>query len=233
MPNVSVCIAHIYPERRQNFEPIVHALMTGTLPPYEIIVWNNDSPDFNPPRCTMIHAGTNPGPGARFIAALTARSEFILFQGSDIAVQPQTVQRLHDLLVLWPGLTFGLEGRVLHRGEPYNYHIGKGGLDGQYLTELPTWGAHNDISMGRMDIITRDTVVKVLPDVPLFEREDDIWFSYALAKHGIGRRVIPYTPGVNGFTNLQEGGVGNATHPKHLNWRDDLCKQLFPKERGC
>jgi hypothetical protein len=233
MPSVSVCIAHIYPERRSNLGVIFDALRGGTLPPDEIIVWNNDTifpvpSAFGQPNVQMIHAMPNPGPCARFLAALTARSQFIFFQGSDVAVQPDTVRHLHDLLVTRPNVTLGLEGRILHEGQPYNYHIGKGGLDGKLLQQ-PT---HNDISMGRMDIISRDVMVQCLPDVPLFEREDDIWFSYALAKHHIERLVVPYTPGVNGFTNLQEGGVGNCTHPKHMNWRDDLCKQLFPTERG-
>lgn len=228
MPSISVCIAHIYPERRKNFEQIVDALHVGTRQPDEIIVWNNDDPSFNPPGCQMIHATPNPGPAARFLAALAARSQYIFFQGTDVAVQPQTLQYLHDALTTDSHTSFGLEGRVLQEGKPYNYHPGQGGVDGKSLCDP----VHIDIAMGRMDIMTRDVLVHVLPDVPLTEREDDIWLSYALNLHHIERKVLPYIPGVNGFTNLQEGGVGNATHPKHLNWRDDLCKQLFPKERG-
>jgi hypothetical protein len=228
VPSISVCIAHIYPERRKNFKQIVAALHGGTLPPDEIIVWNNDEPTFNPPYCKMVHAAVNPGPCARFFAALASRSQYIFFQGTDITVQPDTMKYLHDALSAHPHMSLGLEGRVLFEGQPYNYHIGRGGIDGKSLTH-PT---HIDICMGRMDIMARDVLVSVLPDVPLFEREDDIWLSYALKKHHIERMALPYHPGVNGYTNLQEGGVGNCTHPKHLNWRDDLCKQLFPKERG-
>lgn len=224
---ISVCISHIYPERRKNFDRLVPALLGSTRPPNEIIVWNNDSPDFNPPGCQMIHATPNPGPGARFLAALCARSDYIFFQGTDLMVQPETLDYLCGWLEKAPTSTFGFEGRVLTAGHPYAYAMHHG-LDGKDLTTA----VPNHISMGRMDIITRDVLLNVLPDVPLFERHDDIWFSAALVKHHVGRFVVPYTPGINGFTDLPEGGVGICRHPTHLSVRDDLCKQLFPVERG-
>jgi hypothetical protein len=227
MPSVSVVIPHFWKERQSNILTLYWALQQGTLVPSEIIVWNNDQPFPLLPRdVKVIQAPFNVGCKARFLAAMCASSEYILFQDNDLMVQPQTVAHL----VKWHqkldaiGCSVALEGRQLRPGKPYSECEG---VDGAGLHEP----FKMTITLGRMELVRRDNINEILSDIPFTSETvmDDIWFSHALDLHGCPRWCVPYVPTASGFTNINEGGVGAYRRPAHWTERNILCQKFFPE----
>lgn len=221
MPSVSVIIPHFWATRRKNILPIVNALNAGTLVPAEIIIWNNDHPfDVLPQGVRVIQAPFNVGCKARFLAAMCASSEYILFQDNDLMVEQQTVAHL----VSWHQKlgstgTVALEGRALRPGKPYSE-----------CNAVSGGPVKMDITLGRMELVRRETVNAVLSDIPFTSDTvmDDIWFSYVLNLHGWPRWCVPCIPTASGFKNMDEGGVGSYHRPAHWSERNTLCERLFP-----
>jgi hypothetical protein len=225
MPSVSVVIPHFWEQRRGNLVTIWRALTSGTIEPKEIIVWNNGIDlGIMPYGVSVIQAHTNIGCKARFLAAMCATSDFVLFQDNDLTVEPQTIQHLLEWQQkLDADGTLALEGRRMRPGKPYSECEG---INGGGLREP----VEMDITLGRMELVRRSTVNAVLADIPFTPETvmDDIWFSHVLQRRGIQRWCVPYTAGVNGFVNIEEGGVGAYRSGNHFPARNALCKQFFP-----
>jgi hypothetical protein len=228
MPSVSVVIPHFWEQRRSNIVTLWRALMSGTVEPKEIIIWNNGAPfDVLPHGISVIQSHMNMGCKARFLAAMCATSDYILFQDNDIMVEPQTIQHLlkwSEKLYQQSAVgTVALEGRVMLKGKPYSQCTC---IDGSLLKNP----AKIDITLGRMELVSRKIVNQVFSDIPFDASTvmDDIWFSHVLQQRGYGRWCVPYVQTASGFVNLPDGGMAAYRQPDHWRSRDALCAQFFP-----
>ena len=174
-----------------------------------------------------MQAPWNAGSKARFAAALVARGEYILFQDNDICVDEGTLEHLSGQAR--PDAVVALEGRRFTAGN--RRYTATEHVNGRAIAEPVAI----DITLGRMELVHRDIVRRLLPDMPFDDgmKMDDIWFSYAASCRGIVRLVIPYPRGC-GFKDLDECGVGQSIGDTraHLRERNALCLRLFTSAGG-
>lgn len=199
MSRVSVVIPHFFAERRANLARIAEALRAGTVKPVEIIVWNNDAPlPSVHHHVSVIQSFKNVGPKARFLAALVARGDYVLFQDNDVTVLPKTIENLllfqHVL-----GGAVSVQGRVLGEGSyqrsPKLYGHG---LDAPVGV---------DCLLGRMDLIPRGLLPSILSSFPWEETTemDDIWFSACAVAAGVPLHVVPTDRKQSDLVELMDG----------------------------
>jgi hypothetical protein len=206
---LSTVIVHFYQERMYNLQVIVDSLLAGTVVPEEIIIWNN-----GPERLPLVIKGgpviiessRNLGAQARFIAALAARGERVLFLDNDIAVRETTV----DNLLYWSGQLGGvvtLEGRK-RVGDTYSkwpklYGHGLSHPEKVFL------------SLGRGELVSQVVLQRVLSTFPFGEKTvmDDLAFSACCERHGVPIVVVPCVKGHSDLADLPMGGVGLCKTP--------------------
>lgn len=223
MVTISVVIPHYWAERRVNIPQVVAALREGECIPDEIIIWNNEEPfKINEPSTYVVQSPFNLGCKARFLGAMVARSEYILFMDNDVFVKRHTLRDLQH----WAGKLEGIVsfcGRQLTEG--MSYFDGRSLVSGHLLI-APT---AVDVAMGQCELVKKSVVNKMLGDLP-FEAtnvNDDMWFSVVAKEHGIMRWVVPFVAGESGF-EVRDRGVGMVFNPKSfLPERDELCQRYF------
>ena len=92
---VSAIIAHFYEVRWPNLPIIARALRSGSHPPHEILVWNNEAQGLPPiDGVQVIQSHRNVGCMARFVASFVARGEWLLYHDNDMMCGPETVSSL-------------------------------------------------------------------------------------------------------------------------------------------
>jgi hypothetical protein len=223
---VSVVIPHYYQQRRENITTIVRAHNTSTRVPDEIIIWNNDHPfDVMPQNVKVIQAFRNVGCSARFLAAMTAQSDFVLFQDNDVCTEPDTLAHLMSFYKDFPGRAIcALEGRYLLPSKSYAECKKVDGLNRSTMQPI-------HISLGRLELVTKRVVNDLLSYIPFSDtdRYDDILFSHAAEQNGVPRFVVPYLQG-QGYINLNEHGVGAWYSANHMPERDALCREFWPED---
>lgn len=227
---LSVVIPAFYPERKDNLSAIVMALQVSTASPDEIIIWNNGPVEAietvrHLSAVQIIQAPRNFGCKARFLAAMCAQGDYVLFHDDDLMVEECTIENMLD----WASSDsiIALNGRKLVKHAPYAAAMV---IDGSCL-QAPMI---IDVSNGRLELVDRDAVQKLLPYVPFTDGavHDDILFSHAAEQHDMQCAVIPY--GENeGFIDLENYGVGSCVGvnmAQHYNERNKLVKELFEYE---
>lgn len=235
--SVSVVIPHYYLERTGNLKDIVREHERATVRPDEIIIWNNE-PNVNASakfsclmgwdpfgRVKVIDAHRNVGCSARFLAAMTAQSEFILFQDNDVSVEKDTLYHMLSFYNNFPGRAItSLEGRRLLPRKPYRDALK---VDGFGRKDFQT--IH--VSLGRLELVPKQVVNDLLSYIPFSDsaKYDDILFSHAAEVNGVPRFVLPSNSGTY-FYNLDEKGVGAWHQPNHFSERDVLCSKFWPNE---
>lgn len=224
MSSVSVIIPHYYKERERNLLQITDALYRGTVRPDEIIIWNNDSP-FDPMfiqgmMVDVIQSHRNVGCQGRFIAALTARSDYVIFQDNDVMVQQNTIENL--LRWSYFGGVITLDGRTVSPGEGYKKSV--------LYTTGPEMKApiKVDMSLGHMEMVGRKLLYSILSNFPFDETTEmeDLYFSAACKLLGVPIHVVPSNHGA-GLVALSMGGVGSCLTDGHYDKRDAICKEIF------
>jgi len=220
--SVSAIILAYREERWPNLPLIIAALLSGSVPPDEIIVWNNGAP-FGPlVGAQVIQSHRNVGCKARFLAAMCAKGEYVLFHDDDLHVEYDTVRNLVSHAA--ENRVVSYQGRRLAPNKPYTAaYILDGSPSGK--PELV------DVSLGRLELVSRRTVNRLLSSIPFEDTTemDDIWFSAAARDAGISCVVVPYCSG-SGFVDLPDGGVGScvgAGAAAHYAKRNALCEELF------
>jgi len=228
-PTVSVVIPHFYEERTANLIPIINALRGGTIQPKEILIWNNTQTIIGDllsdrPYVEVIDCPFNMGAQARFLAALMASGDLILFQDNDLHVESLTIAWMieHHL----PGQIITLEGVQQVFGRAYrrwNKVYGRGLLEPMQV----------GISLGRVEMVARAGLPEILATFP-FDRAstvmDDLEFSAAARTAGYVIQVIPTVRGVSDLVEFDTRGVGMATGPDAASYytaRDLVAQRLF------
>ena len=227
MKTVSVVIPHYYQEREGNLLEIMTALRTGSIKPVEIIIWCNgklsstvDLALRETPGVSLVESSWNVGCQARFLAALVARGDYVLFQDNDVCVRRRTVENL--LRRAEPNAVVSLDG----------YYVPPSG----YLERSRCLGWNQprsvrvNLTLGRMELVERATLLRVLRDFPFgHETEmDDVAFSAACKKNGVPIFVVPAPDRDFVFVNLPDGGVGlsKGMPPSYVARRDRASKEL-------
>jgi hypothetical protein len=228
-PSVSVIVPHYYSIRDKHLPVIAERLLAGSVPPAEVIVWNNEPAPLSglPPAVAVIQSHRNLGAKARLAAALVSRSPVVLFQDNDLHVETDTVRNLLRYAAgdRWRSI-YTVEGRRLRRGGAY---LDSRLVSGRYI-HAPV---AVDVSLGRIELMHKRTLQRIVADFPFYDgiHMDDIYLSAVAASARIARWVVPCNQPHTGFENLDEEGVGSwITNPEwHFSHRTDLCRSLFDR----
>jgi hypothetical protein len=227
-PLLTAILPHYFAERLVSLRIACEALLTGTLVPDEILIWNNDQP-FGQGRerlgmdrliaegtVQVIQSPRNIGPHGRFLAALMARGDLIWFQDNDVMVERQTLDHVcaryaNDI----DEVVESLEGRRLTAEGGYRSSL-------WFRPEAEEQGV--DLTLGRGELVSRGTLRRALQQFDWDCPMDDLAFSYALRRLRIPIWIPPAVPEA-GLRNLPEGGVGARFSPNHYPERDTFCRQ--------
>lgn len=220
---LTAIIPHFYRERERNLPVIVESLHTGTLVPDEVIIWNNEKAPVRVDGALVVQSPRNVGAQARFLAAMMARGDRVLFLDNDVCVNRKTVQNLYKWSTDKPDSVVTLEGRTRpYVGSPYG-HWPK--LYGRGLKE-----SHEVfLSLGRGEMMTRSRMMHAISIFP-FETTtvmDDLWFSACCEEKNIPIYVVPCIPGESDLVDLQMGGVGLCKDPQFNALRDKTVKEIM------
>lgn len=221
---VSVIIPHYFPERIPHLTRIVADLRAGSVPPDEILIWNNETqPLASLANVTIIQSPRNLGPQARFLAALMATSETVVFLDNDTTVNPDTIQTLLQGAERFPTAILTLEGRH-QRGASYR--------------EWPKVYGHQitsphrvTMSLGRGELVRRSLVPSLVGEFPwdLSTIMDDLWWSAAAARLGIPIYVVPSVRKVSHLTDLPRHGTGASATRAYYASRDQTVREIHAR----
>lgn len=214
-------IPHYGPERVPNLRVLVDALRSNTMPPQEIIIWDNDRSGARlklGEGVTIIGAERNVGPQARLLAACIARTPMILFQDNDIAMQPQAVRNLFTWADCFPDSVVTMEGRI-RKGEHYG-HWPK--LYGRAL-DTPRLV---DLSLGRGELMPRGLARALVSLVPFEGVMDDLYIGAGLKRMGVEIRVVPCADGESWLRNLPAPDA-LCKRPDYGEARDRVIKEVW------
>lgn len=206
--SLSVVIPHYFVAREPNLPILIGALQSGSRPPDEILIWNNDAPLSSPlAGARLIQSPWNLGCKARFLGALAALGEWILFQDNDVCARSGTVANLLRHGEHHPDAILSLDGRVIGPEDDYRGSTRVRGRRVKAVTPI-------DITLGRMELIRRDVLMQVLARFPFRDDTvmDDLAFSQAAREAGVPCCVVPCLPSED-VSNLDTHGVGlSITH---------------------
>lgn len=216
--DVSVVIPHYYGKREPNLSLIVEALRSGTVRPREILVWCNE-PLVGPlPGAQLILSHRNVGAQARFLAALAAWGEWVLFLDNDVLPEPRMVENL----LLWarPGQMSTLEGRITRGGR---YRDAPKFYGRQVQTPLRV-----DVSLGRGEMVALGLLPRLLQHFPFGKSVvmDDLWLSAGAAREGVPIYVVPAVPGESSLAELPMYGEGLCMRPEFYAERDAALAEI-------
>jgi len=209
-PRVSVIIPHYFAVRAPHLLRIAADLRQSTLPPAEILVWNNDRadtlPDLSRTGMTVIQSPRNEGCQSRLLAAQRASdaSAYLCFMDNDITLEPQALANLVAWAERLPDSIVTLEGRAARPvGESYEQWPKYRGWN---LT-APKAVA---LSLGRGELVPAAIARRMLTHFPQGDmgRMDDLWWSACAAWERVPIYVVPCTRGVSGLVNLPEFRAG-------------------------
>lgn len=123
MEKVSV-VLNVY-KRSQNFSAQIESLKAQTVPPFEILVWENGEESIAnvaPPGVLIARANSNLGVWSRFAFALNATGEYILILDDDTIPGIRWIENCLKTIQIHPGLlgTRGLRFTSVHSYAGYS-----------------------------------------------------------------------------------------------------------------
>jgi hypothetical protein len=226
MRSVSVVVPHFFPEREENLLTIVDAVCGGSVKPLEIIIWCNSPLRGSVLRhvevVRLVESTRNVGCQARFLAAMTALGDYVLFQDNDVCVRSKTVENL----LTWAEQRAGvcsLDGyRIPKQGYALRQRVrGKGVITFEEV----------DVTLGRVEMVSRRLLLTMLRDFPFGEQTvmDDIAFSASCRKNGVPCEVVAALSPETYFDDLPTHGTGISYKlpAGYLSQRDRTFKQYF------
>lgn len=226
---VSVVIPHYFTVRNSNLPVLVDALQSGTRPPDEIVIWNNDAPlPFTLPGVRVMQSPWNLHCKARFIAAIAAVGDVLVFQDNDVSARPGTLAQLLKWHREMPEAILSMDGRRVRHGEAYS--------EAERVRSVKLTAPERiEITLGRMELMSRETMMRVLARFPWRDDTimDDLAFSYAAAEDGVPCYVVPCGRDQD-VTKLNTHGVGlSVTHKEaYFAERDRVCQALRERQEA-
>jgi hypothetical protein len=168
----------------------------------------------------VIQSPRNIGCQARFLAALMATGDAVLFQDNDVVVRPQTLEALVRCAEEEPRAVWTLDGRCANAETYRRWHKVRH-VTGTRQTVT--------VSLGRMELITRATLRELLAIFPFGEQTamDDLALSWCAAQQQIPI-VVPPTARDERFDQLDEAGVGWRRTKHFYDDRDTIARRYFP-----
>jgi len=218
---ITAIIPHYFKEREDNLQRIMDSYKTSSVS--EVIIWDNTGElKLKGDNIVVVNSPKNVGCKGRFLAAMMADNDVILFQDNDVCVEDGTIEymksKLHDNIVT-------LDGRILCDDGAY---FAKDYLqnDSNHIVRPPK---QTDvvISLARVEMMKKSTFLQIFITSYFDEMEmDDIWLSWIAHTLSVGIIVPEHKDGC-GFINLDERNAGASHVPTHYDKRDELCKRLF------
>ena len=216
---ITAVVLHYYPERTGNIKRIVGDLQSGTEPPDKIIVFNNNPSIRLGPidGASVINSDTNYGGRARYPVALLEPSDCYFFIDDDVTVRKNTIKNF--LRYASGYCCLGYVGKV----------VGKDYSDSETFFGDKVKEVKNvDLLVGCGTIFVSFSALtnmfgieeQLLNDNYSFGREEDIILSMSNKP-----MVIPARPS-EFIENLQDGGVGYCTSPKHIDLRNKMVLRI-------
>ena len=215
MPGVSVVIPHYWRERDANLTMIASALRASSVPPAEVLLWNNLASVAVPAGWKVVQAAQNYGPQARCVAGLLAEGEYVLFHDNDVEVGRDTLCEM--LRHYHPPCVVTMDGRRLTADRRYRSSAWVRDVDEKHQV---------DIGLGHLELVRRDVLFKVLSTFRWGCRMDDIEFSAACRRAGVPIYVVPLKGRAQPI-GLTMRGVGACFREDHYAERDRLCQELY------
>lgn len=224
-------VQHYYKSRRPYLDQIVDALAASSMPPSELIIWNNEENQHlavDPSRAKMPTTAINSSKNnlmGRYAAMLLATTDVVFVQDDDLLVQPKTVERLIEA---WKrnGSIAGHVGANLDRGSPSPYSSAMW-VPGQVGVDISV-----DIVLGRCFVGYRlDFIPGMQKAIALGNpgRCDDIHFNMC-NDWSVVARVSGN--GDDGIVDLDEHGEGLSHDPSHFIERDRYACMMISLEEA-
>ena len=204
-------------KRPERLKEQVDAVMGQTIPPKDILYWQNSMPNVNYDystinRCVHAIANVNFGVWARFFFAMNARTNWICVLDDDTIPGSRWFENCLETQKTHPGL-HGTIGILFPNGEEYHnvYRVGWDNPNEEVKEVFCVghcWFFHRDL----LSIFTRE-----LPDLDQpWDVGEDMHFSFMLQKYSNYRTYVPPHPKNNkelwgSLKGWQYGDDGNAT----------------------
>lgn len=209
---ITAIIPHYFEEREENLRRIVSSYKTTGVS--EVIIWDNTG-SLVMSDAIVINSPRNIGCRGRFLAALTATNDVLLFQDNDLLLEQHAIEhmlsRLNNNIVT-------LDGRKFYDDKLYT--------NSEHVVR-PDYDRLVHISLARAEMMDKNTFISVFITQYFDQMEmDDIWLSWLANTLSIDIIVPAHKEGC-GFINLDEKGVGASAKPNHYETRNELCKRLF------
>lgn len=210
---ITAVITHYYPERTKYLRMIIDALKSGSLPPDEIIIWNNIAElDLKYPDAICINSSHNFGTFSKQYACLFAKNKYVLMQDNDLMVGKDTVKNLYEFARKHPHCFVGKWGRNV------------GDTDKPYTDSELARDGKVDIVVGCLNMCAKEVIIRSLQEKNKHEKDlsrvEDIITSYANRKHG------NYALDVEAI-QFDEEGIGLCHIPGHYGERDEMVNYLW------
>lgn len=227
---VSVIIPHYFTARAPYLRRMAADLRRQTVPPAEIIVWNNEAaqtlPDLTGTGIRVIQADHNHGCQARIKAAQEATGDFVLFMDNDTTAEPGLIANLLGWVAKYPDAIVTLEGRAaLPCPAPYRRWPK---FRGKELTK-PRVVA---MSLGRGELVPGPLIPRLTRHFPFgaFDLMDDLWWSACAAWEHVPIVVVPSQRGLSSLINLPEHGTGACSAVDYAAQRDQTLAAIRGRE---
>lgn len=229
-PRVSLVIPHFYTVRTPHLRRIAADFRRQTVPPSEIIVWNNEAaqtlPDLTGTGMRVIQADHNVGCQARILAAQQAVGDFVLFMDNDTTGEPGLIANLLGWAAKYPGAIVTLEGRLaLPAPAPYRRwpkYRGKHLMIPQAVS----------LSLGRGELVPAALIPRLVTHFPFgpVDTMDDLWWSACAAWEHVPIYVVPSRRGLSSLLNLPEHGTGACSAVNYAALRDQTVAAIRARE---
>lgn len=210
-PTVTAVIPHYFSVREAALAVVIESLKRSTHRPAAIHVWDNTAQLATGRSDVWISPSPNIGPQGRFLAALQAQTDYVLFLDNDVAVDAEAVANLlarHAALDQGVLAIATLEGRQAGDARHYRDWV-------KVYGHGCTSPVRVAVSLGRGELVPTAILPRLLQHFP-FQRlgvMDDLWFSACAAKEQIPIYVVPCVKGVSSLHDLPRHGTGLSAEP--------------------
>lgn len=229
--SVSVVIPHYFVGRTPYLRRIAADFRRQTVPPCEVVVWNNEAADILPPNIAkmglrIIQADHNHGCQARIKAAQETVGEFVLFMDNDTTAEPGLIASLLGWAAQYPDAIVTLEGRqALPAPQPYRRWP-------KYLGKNLTTPRPVSMSLGRGELVPQRLIPRLTQHFPFGPPElmDDLWWSACAAWEKVPIMVVPSRRGLSSLINLPDHRIGACAMAGYYGSRDETVAAIRARE---
>ncbi len=224
MKTAAFILSH-YKEREQNITKIIESLISGSVKPDQIIVFNdNPEIDYYNYYATCINCASTMPVFSRFSLGSCLDADRILYIDDDLSVGPKTLENFIKYANKYPDYLLGLEGNILSQtsDNPYTdgLSVDRGNKEQEVDIIIRTYFV-NSLSLAQA-IYTRELFKDQLPKKSV----DDVILCMSNKYQYSGKNLVIPVNEKSDVIELNSAGVGQCTNPEHYINRNLACKIL-------